>query len=84
MWYSSLIAVLAHQPGALNSVLSKFSALGLNLTKLESRPIPGRKFEYMFYFDFDASVADAGIAELLGELRNETEKFVFLGNYAEL
>ena len=80
----SLIAVLAHQPGALNSVLSKFSALGLNLTKLESRPIPGRKFEYMFYFDFDASVADAGIAELLGELRNETEKFVFLGNYAEL
>ena len=80
----SLIAVLSHQPGALNSVLSKFSALGLNLTKLESRPIPGRKFEYMFYFDFDASVADAGIAELLGELRNETEKFVFLGNYTEL
>ena len=80
----SLIAVLSHQPGALNSVLSKFSALGLNLTKLESRPIPGRKFEYMFYFDFDASVADPGIAELLGELRNETEKFVFLGNYSEL
>ena len=80
----SLIAVLSHQPGALNSVLSKFSALGLNLTKLESRPIPGRKFEYMFYFDFDASVADPGIAELLGELRNESEKFMFLGNYSEL
>ena len=80
----SLIAVLSHEPGALNSVLSKFSALGLNLTKLESRPIPGRKFEYMFYFDFEASTADPGIAELLGELRNETEKFVFLGNYSEL
>ena len=80
----SMIAVLSHQPGALNSVLSKFSALGLNLTKLESRPIAGRKFEYMFYFDFDASVADPGIAELLGELKNECEKFVFLGNYTEL
>lgn len=80
----SMIAVLSHQPGALNSVLSKFSALGLNLTKLESRPIAGRKFEYMFYFDFDASVADPGIAELLGELKNECEKFIFLGNYTEL
>lgn len=80
----SLIAVLNHQPGALNTVLAKFAALGLNLTKLESRPIPGRKFEYMFYFDFEASVTAPGIAELLDELRTDTEKFVFLGNYSEL
>ena len=73
-----------HQPGALNTVLAKFAALGLNLTKLESRPIPGRKFEYMFYFDFEASVTAPGIAELLDELRADTEKFVFLGNYSEL
>ena len=79
----SLVTVLTHQPGALNSLLAKFAALGINMTKLESRPIPGRKFEYMFYFDFDASVYEPGIAELLEELRAETEKFVFLGNYAE-
>ena len=80
----SLMAVLNHQPGALNMVLAKFAALGLNLTKLESRPIAGRKFEYMFYFDFEASVFDPGIPELLDELKAETEKFIFLGNYQEI
>ena len=80
----SLIAVLSHRPGALHSVLSKFSALGLNLTKLESRPIPGRKFEYMFYFDFEATVSDPDVRALLTALSLENEEFVFLGNYREI
>ena len=57
--------------------------LGLNLTKLESRPIPGKDFEYMFYFDFEASVADPEVLKLLAELDQDDGEFIFLGNYME-
>ncbi|MBE7040187.1 MAG: bifunctional chorismate mutase/prephenate dehydratase, partial [Ruminococcaceae bacterium] len=52
----SLMLTASHKPGALYELIAKFSALGLNLTKLESRPIPGTDFEFMFYFDMNASV----------------------------
>ncbi len=80
----SIMATLPHRAGALYRLLSRFSVLGLNLTKLESRPIPGEEFEYMFYFDFDASVADPQVLNLLSELQHDDGKFVFLGNYQEL
>lgn len=53
---TSLRMVLAHKPGALYQVLSLFNALGINLNKLESRPIPERDFEFAFYFDLDTSI----------------------------
>ena len=53
---TSLMMVLPHEPGSLYRMLSRFNALGINLTKLESRPMPERSFEFMFYFDFDTSV----------------------------
>ncbi len=80
----SIMATLPHRAGALYRLLSRFSVLNLNLTKLESRPIPGEEFEYMFYFDFDASVADPQVRNLLAELQKDDGKFVFLGNYQEL
>lgn len=46
---TSLMMTLPHKPGALYNVLSKFYALGINLRKLESRPLPDREFEFMFY-----------------------------------
>ena len=46
---------LPHRPGALNTVILKFASIGVNLTKLESRPIPGTDFEFRFIFDFEAS-----------------------------
>ncbi|MBR2631955.1 MAG: chorismate mutase, partial [Lentisphaeria bacterium] len=52
----SLFVVLPNKSGALHNVISKFAALDLNLTKLESRPTPGREFEYSFYLDFEAQV----------------------------
>ena len=52
----SLILSLPHVPCSLYHTISKFAALGINLTKLESRPIPGSDFEFMFYFDMDASI----------------------------
>ena len=73
-----------HTPGALYTLISKFSVLGLNLTKLESRPIPGRDFEFLFYFDMEASVYSPAVLSLLDELSAGPEQFVFLGSYAEV
>ena len=70
-------------PGSLNKLLAKFSNLGINLTKLESRPIVGSSFEFMFYFDFECNVKDKGVQNLLIELADSTEQFVFLGAYSE-
>lgn len=80
----SLMFSIPHRPGALYEMIAQFSALGLNLTKLESRPIPGRDFEFMFYFDLEASVWAPEVVKLLGELSAANEQFVFLGSYSEV
>ncbi|MFA7664234.1 MAG: bifunctional chorismate mutase/prephenate dehydratase, partial [Clostridia bacterium] len=69
---------------SLNKMLNKFATLGLNLTKLESRPIPDSVFEFGFYFDFDAEIEDKVVQNLLAELDINTEQFVFLGCYREI
>lgn len=79
----SLMLSLPHRPTALYNMIAKFSALGLNLTKLESRPIPGSDFEFMFYFDMEASVCSPEVVSLLSELSLQPDLFVFLGNYIE-
>lgn len=80
----SLMLSAQHRPGALYSLLAKFAALGVNLTKLESRPIPGSDFEFIFYFDMEASVMSDAVLSMLSELMAEPDVFVFLGNYAEI
>lgn len=80
----SLMLSVEHKPGALYGMIARFAALGLNLTKLESRPIAGTDFEFMFYFDLDASVYDADALRLLGELDAGPERLTFLGAYSEL
>lgn len=80
----SLMLTASHKPGALYELIAKFSALGLNLTKLESRPIPGTDFEFMFYFDMNASVYDSQVIRLLSALSKETEQFTYLGSYTEM
>lgn len=81
----SMMLRLPHRPGALNSIISKFAAIDVNLTKLESRPVPGMDFEFLFTFDFEASPADPAVLALLSELSQDPaiEKFTFLGAYAE-
>lgn len=79
----SLILSLPHIPRSLYHTIAKFAALGVNLTKLESRPIPGSDFEFLFYFDLEASVYSPELINLLSELENQPETFVFLGCYAE-
>ncbi|MBQ9485314.1 MAG: chorismate mutase [Clostridia bacterium] len=79
----SVMTSLSHEPGSLNRILGRFSALGLNLTKLESRPIVGSDFEFMFYFDFEGDVTEPAVQNLIAELENGSENFVFLGAYKE-
>ena len=81
---TSLMIVAPHKPGALYNVLSKFNALGINVIKLESRPIPGSDFEFMFYFDIDVSVYSEKFQVLLAQLESEAEKFQYLGSYTEV
>lgn len=80
----SIVMGISHKPGSLNNVIGKFSALGLNLVKIESRPIPNSEFEFMFYFDFEGDVADKKVRNLIAELENGSDKFIFLGAYKEL
>ncbi len=79
----SLSFALPHVTGSLYSTLCRFAAHGLNLTKIESRPMFGKSFEYMFYLDFAGSTADREIINLLCALSDELTEFSFLGNYKE-
>lgn len=81
---TSMMLTLPHEPGSLYTVMSRFYALGINLLKLESRPLPDRDFEFMFYFDIEASVYSPDFLQLLTELEGSTEKFVYLGSYLEI
>ncbi len=81
----SVMMSLPHRAGALSDVLVKFSSGGVNLTKLESRPVPGSDFEFSFIFDFEASPHDPHVIKLLSGFAGdpEIEHFTFLGAYAE-
>lgn len=81
---TSLMMVLPHQPGSLYKVLSRFYALGINLNKLESRPLPERNFEFMFYFDLETSVYSDEFVQLMSELETVSEDFSYLGSYGEV
>ena len=80
----SIMITLPHESGSLNRVLNKFSTLGLNLTKLESRPLPGTDFEFMFYFDFEGQIENSDTLALIAELDRGSEQFFFLGSYYEV
>lgn len=79
----SFMMNLPHVPGSLGDLLTRFSSLGLNLTKLESRPVPGSDFEFMFYFDIMASITDPNVKNLVCSLAREYERFALLGCYCE-
>ena len=75
---------LPHEPGALYKLLSRLYSLNINLIKLESRPLPKRDFEYMFYFDLETSVYSDRLKQLMSELPNSLQSFKYLGSYTEL
>ncbi len=81
---TTLMLVLNHEPGALYQVLAKIYALDLNLLKLESRPIPERDFEFMFYFDIDCPVAAPQFETLITSLSSACQELRYLGSYTEV
>ncbi len=81
---TSIMMVLPHRPGSLYKVLARLYVLGINVTKLESRPIPDRDFEFMFYFDLETSIYSEEFVQLMCELDDLCEEFRYLGSYSEV
>jgi chorismate mutase/prephenate dehydratase len=81
---TSIMMILNHKPGALYKVLARLYVLGINVTKLESRPLPDRDFEFMFYFDLDTSIYSEEFVQLMCELDDLCEEFKYLGSYTEV
>ncbi len=81
---TSLMLTVDHKPGSLYNVLSRFYALGINLVKLESRPIPEREFEFMFYFDLEAEVYSDEFVRMMNQLDEISREFRYLGSYSEV
>ncbi len=77
----SLTFSLPHRTGSLYRVLSRFAANGMNIFKIESRPLKGQNFQYRFYLDFNGSVHDEKVCSLICSLSTEMSDFKFLGNY---
>lgn len=80
----SLLLSVEHRPGSLHEMIGKVACHGLNLCKLESRPIPGKDFEFRFYFDIDGSVFSHHVLTLLKDMELSAEKLSFLGCYSEV
>lgn len=80
----SIMLNLKHEPGALYAVIKRFADYGINLTKIESRPIVGTDFEFSFYFDIQAGLSDPRVESLIFELSKSCKKLAFLGNYSEI
>ena len=81
---TSIMMILNHRPGALYKVLARMYTLGINVTKLESRPIPDREFEFMFYFDLETSIYSEEFVQLMCGLDELCEEFKYLGSYTEV
>ena len=77
----SLVLRLAHRPGSLRAALEPFAARGINLMKIESRPIPGQPWEYSFYLDLAASTENAEVRKALDELQKMGNDVRVLGCY---
>lgn len=81
---TSIMMILNHKPGALYKVLARMYTLGINVIKLESRPLPDRDFEFMFYFDLETSIYSEEFVQLMCELDDLCEEFKYLGSYTEV
>jgi chorismate mutase/prephenate dehydratase len=78
---TSLVIATSHEEGALLKALNLLHKYQINLSKLESRPIPGMPFQYMFYIDFEGNTAEDRVARAIEELRSVTTSMKVLGSY---
>jgi prephenate dehydratase len=81
---TSLVAVAAHRPGALLEVLAEFALRGINLTRIESRPMKAKLGEYQFFLDCEGHVAEDAVGDALAELHRRCTWVRFLGSYPRI
>jgi prephenate dehydratase len=81
-WKTSLLLEIANTPGSLYRALGVFATAGIDLSKIESRPIPGKPRDYAFYLDVIGNVADASIAQAIEKLHEDADSVTVLGCYA--
>mgnify|MGYP001772775581 CR=1 FL=1 len=81
---TSIIFTVKHIPGALYKALEPFASRGINLTKIESRPIKGKPWEYMFFLDLQGSLDNPKVAEAIDELKNRSTYIKILGSYKKI
>ena len=79
----SIVFSIPHKPGALYSVFSRFAAAGLNMSKIESRPIKNHNFEYLFYVDLIGKLISKDTLCTINSLSEELDEFTLMGNYEE-
>lgn len=77
----SICLEVPHESGSLYHILSHFIYNNLNMTKIESRPIEERDWEYRFFIDFEGNFADGAVKNALRGLRDEARNMKILGNY---
>ena len=77
----STLFVLPHEAGSLHEILTIFAVRGLNMVKLESRPVPEHSWEYMFFLEFNGHLDEDVTADVLHELAQTTGDFRVLGNF---
>jgi chorismate mutase/prephenate dehydratase len=78
---TSLIMATSHEEGSLLKALTLLHEYKINLSKLESRPIPGMPFQYLFYIDFEGNTAEDRVAKAIEKLRSVTTSMKVLGSY---
>ena len=77
----SICFEIPHESGSLYNILSHFIYNNLNMTKIESRPIQGRNWEYRFFVDFEGNLGDSAVKNALRGIREEANELRILGNY---
>jgi chorismate mutase/prephenate dehydratase len=77
----SIILTVANKVGALYSVMKLFAEKGINMIKIESRPIQERSWEYFFYIDIEGNLSDTGVVGIMEEIKKTSTYFRMLGNY---
>lgn len=79
---TSILFSIPHIPGSLHRALGIFSKQSINLTKIESRPMKHKPWEYIFFIDFEGYFTDSPVQETLAKLQENASFFKLLGSYA--
>ena len=77
----SICFELPHHSGSLYNILSHFIYNNLNMSKIESRPLPGRNWEYRFFVDFEGNLNDSAVKNAIRGITEEAANMKILGNY---